>query len=266
MQESLFSVTQTLVMVAWGQASDRFGRKPVLVFSLACVAVSHTLFGFATAIWQMVLFRCLSGVFAGTVVTLRAMFTEISTPKTQARAFSFFAFASNLGIFLGPLMGGGLANPTKTYPNVFGHIQLFKSFPYALPTIVCGSFAASASLLSALFVKETLQVKKDGEDGPKPMSSWEILKSPGVSRVLGIYSIIMMTALGYTASKQLSIWYIRKSLKEASPSSLLVYRCQSRRFWLVTTDHIAFPRSWRLVTIIMAIDHLPSFATSSRYR
>jgi hypothetical protein len=36
------------------------------------------------------------------------MITENSTPKTQARAFSFFAFASNLGIFLGPLVGTSL--------------------------------------------------------------------------------------------------------------------------------------------------------------
>lgn len=191
-------------MVGWGQASDRFGRKPVLVFSLACVAVSHAMFGFATKIWQMVVFRCLSGVFAGTVVTLRAMFTEISTPKTQARAFSFFAFASNIGIFLGPLLGGGLANPVKNYPKVFGHVELFKRYPYALPTLVCGSFAASASLISALFVKETLQSKKDGGNGPKPMSTWEILKSPGVLRVLGIYSLIMMNALGYTAGESSS--------------------------------------------------------------
>ncbi|KAH0842364.1 hypothetical protein FOPE_07479 [Fonsecaea pedrosoi] len=36
--------------------------------------------------------------------TIRAMITEISTHKTQARAFSFFAFTGNLGIFLGPLL------------------------------------------------------------------------------------------------------------------------------------------------------------------
>jgi MFS-type transporter involved in bile tolerance (Atg22 family) len=37
--------------------------------------------------------------------TVRAMMTENSTPRTQARAFSFFAFSGNVGIFLGPLIG-----------------------------------------------------------------------------------------------------------------------------------------------------------------
>lgn len=93
------------VMILWGKAADRLGRKPVLVFSLAGVSVATALFGFSTEIWQMILFRCCAGVFAGTVVTVRAMISENSTPKTQARAFSWFAFASNAGIFVGPFIG-----------------------------------------------------------------------------------------------------------------------------------------------------------------
>jgi hypothetical protein len=87
------------------QASDRFGRKPVLVISLLGMTVASTLFGMSQKLWQMVLFRCVAGVFGGTVVTVRAMLSENSTKHTQARAFSFFAFASNMGIFIGPLIG-----------------------------------------------------------------------------------------------------------------------------------------------------------------
>ena len=94
-----------MLMISWGHAADRLGRKPVLVSSLAGVAVATTLFGFSKTIWQMILFRCLAGIFAGTLVTIRAMISENSTPKTQARAFSLFAFTGNLGIFLGPLLG-----------------------------------------------------------------------------------------------------------------------------------------------------------------
>lgn len=57
-----------LVMISWGKAADHFGRKPVLLFSLSGVAVATTLFGFSKTIWQMVLFRCIAGVFAGTIV------------------------------------------------------------------------------------------------------------------------------------------------------------------------------------------------------
>lgn len=67
-KESLFSLTQTVLMISWGRASDRFGRKPVLVFSLAGLSIASALFGFSTTLWQMILFRCCAGAFGGTVV------------------------------------------------------------------------------------------------------------------------------------------------------------------------------------------------------
>ena len=73
------------------------------------MAFATTLFGLSQSLWQLMLFRCLNGVFAGTVVTVRAMLSELSTKRTQARAFSYFAFAGNLGLFLGPLIGKSIA-------------------------------------------------------------------------------------------------------------------------------------------------------------
>lgn len=116
--ESLFSLTQMCVMIFWGRLSDRYGRKPVLVISLWGCAFAVALFGFAKTIWQMILFRCFAGVFAGTVVTIRTMISEHSTAKTQARAFSWFAFAGNLGILFGPLIGGALADPVHQYSTL----------------------------------------------------------------------------------------------------------------------------------------------------
>jgi MFS family permease len=55
-------------MLQWGRASDRIGRKPVLVFSLAGVAIATAIFGLSKTLWQMVLLRCCAGVFAGTIV------------------------------------------------------------------------------------------------------------------------------------------------------------------------------------------------------
>jgi MFS family permease len=57
-----------LLMISWGYAADRLGRKPVLVFSLAGVSIATALFGLSKTVWQMIVFRCFAGVFAGTVV------------------------------------------------------------------------------------------------------------------------------------------------------------------------------------------------------
>ena len=103
--ESLFSLTQMLLMIIYGRAADRLGRKPVLVFSLTGVGFATALFGMSKTVWQMIVTRCLAGVFAGSVVTVRTMLSENTTKESQGRAFSWYMFTRNLGIFLGPIVG-----------------------------------------------------------------------------------------------------------------------------------------------------------------
>ncbi|GAB7348318.1 hypothetical protein MBLNU459_g6295t1 [Dothideomycetes sp. NU459] len=198
--ESLFSLTQMTLMISWGRASDRFGRKPVLVVSLFGVAVSSSLFGLSKTVWQMILFRCFAGIFSGTVVTIRSMVQEHSTPATQARAFSLLSFAGNLGIFIGPVVGGALSNPAEQYPGAFGNVQFLVDYPYALPSLVTGLFGLSSGLISLFYIKETLATKETGKSGSEPpMTTWEVVKSPGVPPVLLLYCSISLLALAYTA-------------------------------------------------------------------
>ncbi|KAK8017799.1 tetracycline-efflux transporter [Apiospora rasikravindrae] len=188
--ESLFSLTQMLVMLVWGRAADRVGRKPVLVASLVGVCCATSIFGMATSLWQMVLFRCLAGVFAGTI----------------ARSFSFFAFAGNVGITVGPLLGGVLADPAQQYPRVFGGVRFFEAYPYALPSFAVGVVGLTAVVTSAFFVEETLVKKSKAtaqEEGQRPTakeeSTWELLKTPGVGIVLYVFAHVMLLAFAYTA-------------------------------------------------------------------
>ncbi|KAH7392953.1 major facilitator superfamily domain-containing protein [Pyrenochaeta sp. MPI-SDFR-AT-0127] len=199
--ESLFSATQMCVMIFWGRASDKWGRKPVLIISLVGVAVATTLFGMSQNLLQMILARCFAGVFAGSVVTVRAMLSENSTKHTQARVFSYFAFGRNLGLFLGPLIGGALERPAEKYTSTFGRIQFFHDYPYAFPGIVTSAVSLSAALSTLLFVKETLYIHRDNKkatDAP-PMSAWQLIKYPGVSQVLLIYNYVMLLAFTFTA-------------------------------------------------------------------
>lgn len=203
--ESLFSLTQASVMILWGKASDRVGRKPVLVFSLIGVSVATSIFGLAKTLGQMILFRCLAGVFAGSIVTIRTMLSEISTQRTQAAAFSWFAFSGNLGIFLGPLVGGSLADPAHQYPKFLGNVQFFVDYPYALSSFVVACVGFSGAAVTALGAKETLKrddsTSNDGISKPKDDSPsiLELLKAPGVSMVLYVYCWVGLLAVAYTA-------------------------------------------------------------------
>lgn len=51
-------------------------------------------------------------------------------------------------------LGGALSRPAVQYPSVFGRVQFFKDYPYALPTFTTGAIGATACVVSALFIKE----------------------------------------------------------------------------------------------------------------
>jgi MFS family permease len=70
----------------WARASDRWGRKPVLVLSLIGAFIATTAFGFSTHVWQMYLARFVAGVFGGNAMVLRTMFAESCDHSNQALA------------------------------------------------------------------------------------------------------------------------------------------------------------------------------------
>ncbi|KAH7033699.1 major facilitator superfamily domain-containing protein [Microdochium trichocladiopsis] len=265
--ESMFSLTQMCVMMFWGHAADRFGRKPILVFSLVAVSVATALFGLAQSIWQMVLFRCVAGVFAGTIVTIRVMITEHSTQATQARTFSWFAFAGNLGILFGPLLGGVLADPAAQYPAVFAGVPFFEKFPYALSSFVVGLIGLSAAVTSALFVEETLPAEvraataahnaivEDSEqqqdpngnsNKPPEQQTWRsLLREPGVGAAFYTYGHVMILAFAYTAIVPV-FWYTPPELGGFGFTYLLISSFMalngfSQATWLL----LIFPRLQR---------------------
>jgi Na+/melibiose symporter-like transporter len=207
--ESLFSVTQMAVLIFWGRLADRVGRKPVLLCSLVGLAIGPVLFCLATTIPEMIFFRCLAGMFSGSDLIIRTMIAENSTPKTQAKAFGWFSIGGNLGIFLGPVVGGALASPATQYPGLFGGIEFFERHPYALPGLATGVISLTGAVTVALFLKETLP----GEEGearhitsspshqqaPSRMSISEIVKAPNVILVLSLYGHVMLLAYAFTA-------------------------------------------------------------------
>jgi MFS family permease len=132
----------------------------VLLFSLFGAFVSSLLFGFSTRLWHMYAARCLAGIFGGNAVVIRTLFAEISDKSNQAKAFSYFAFAANIGQLVGPAIGGFLSRPATEYPNVFGGIQLFVDYPYALPCLVAGGYVFLTMVLAYFWLEEVSRMMR----------------------------------------------------------------------------------------------------------
>ncbi|KJZ76366.1 hypothetical protein HIM_04095 [Hirsutella minnesotensis 3608] len=253
--ESVFSLAQMCCLIFWGRLADRVGRKPVLVWSLVGMAVGPALFGVAASIWQMLLFRCLAGVFSGSGLVVRTMIGDHSTPETQALAFSWFGFAGNVGIFLGPIIGGLLAEPARHLPGLFGRSRFFVEYPYALPGFGIALVVATGAVTCTLFLEETLDKKTDatglpgsapdsGSDAGK-MSISQLVKAPGVAIVLGLYSHVMLLAFVFTSIIPLALFSpVSLGGMGFTPFQITLYMAvqgASQAMWLL----LVFPRLQR---------------------
>lgn len=202
--ESAFSVTQVMFLMAWGSLADKIGRKPVLVVSLIGMAIGQVLFGMSTTLWQMALFRSLTGIFSSANLVIRTMIAENCTPETRARAFSWYSTSGNIAVFLGPLLGGLVVDPAQQYPDIFSGIKFVEKYPYALSGLLVGFMGLTAAVGSAIFLQETLPSNstpdKNKDSYPESeQTTYQILTSPHVPRAMLIFGEVMLLAFSCVA-------------------------------------------------------------------
>lgn len=106
----VFAVTQFICAPLLGNLSDRFGRRPVLLFSLAGFGVNYALMGLAPTIGWLMLGRVVAGMFGATYSTANAFIADVSAPEKRAANFGLIGAAFGLGFIVGPVIGGLLAD------------------------------------------------------------------------------------------------------------------------------------------------------------
>src|SRR5215469_7758997 len=90
----------------FGNLSDRFGRRPVLLVSMFGFAFDYLIMALAPNITWLFVGRVISGITASSGSAAGAYVADVSTPENRARNFGRFQAAANAGILLGPALGG----------------------------------------------------------------------------------------------------------------------------------------------------------------
>ena len=111
-----FSLCQLIASPALGDLSDRYGRRPILVFSLVGTAVSFVMMALAHSVTMLFLSRIVDGLSGGNISTARAYVADITEPKDRAHAYGWIGAAFGLGFILGPAIAGVLARISYTAP------------------------------------------------------------------------------------------------------------------------------------------------------
>lgn len=102
----VYAVMQFIMMPIVGGLSDRFGRRPILLASLAAYSLDFLIMAVAPVIGVILVARILAGAFAATYSTANAYVADITEPEKRAARFGILGAAFGLGFIIGPGIGG----------------------------------------------------------------------------------------------------------------------------------------------------------------
>jgi DHA1 family tetracycline resistance protein-like MFS transporter len=111
-----FSLSQLIASPMLGDLSDRWGRRPVLIFSLLGTVVSFVMMALANSLAMLFAARIVDGLSGGNITTARAYIADVSTEENRAKAFGLLGAAFGLGFIVGPALGAAFSHISYTAP------------------------------------------------------------------------------------------------------------------------------------------------------
>lgn len=100
----------------WGRLSDRIGRRPIILVSVAVSIVGHLMFALAGALWVLFLARVLSGIGTANFGAAQAVVADTTSGAQRARGMGMLGAAFGLGFILGPALGGAMSQLSAAAP------------------------------------------------------------------------------------------------------------------------------------------------------
>src|SRR3954465_13688225 len=194
---AVFSLCQLLAAPALGDLSDRFGRRPILIFSLLGTVVSFVMLAIAHSVMMLFAARIVDGLSGGNISTARAYVADITEPKDRARAYGIIGAAFGLGFILGPALSG-----------------ILSGISYTAPIWAAAGLTLVATAMAWLWLPETVHRAQAGTGNPfrylRPL-----MRRPLVRRMLAIdfiywlafatfqttFSLFVARRFGFGASK-----------------------------------------------------------------
>jgi MFS transporter, DHA1 family, tetracycline resistance protein len=196
-----FAVMQFIFGPIVGSLSDRYGRRPVLLISLAVMCIDYLIMAVAGTIWLLFLTRVIGGITAATQSTATAYIADISPPEKKAANFGLVGAAFGIGFVLGPVIGGLLAE--------FG-----TRAPFYAAAALAGANVVFGYLVLAETVTDRIR-RPFSLRRANPLGAFrKIGQLPGVNRLLLLFFLYEFAFIVYPA-----IWaYFSKEAFGWSPS------------------------------------------------
>jgi DHA1 family tetracycline resistance protein-like MFS transporter len=177
---ALYALMQFLFSPMLGALSDRYGRRPVLLLSLAGAAADYLLMAVAPNLLWLYVGRMLSGITGANMAVATAYIVDVTKEGDRAKRFGQMGAMFGIGFIIGPLLGGAL-----------GEWHLRAPF-------LAASAMNALNLLMGLFV---LPESRQPGTGPRekmrlnPFAAFHRLKGkPGLGQLIGVYAVITLAS------------------------------------------------------------------------
>jgi MFS family permease len=192
-----FSIAQVAAAPLWGRFSDRWGRRPALLFGLIGSAVAFLIFGFATAVWLLFLSRLAQGAAGGTTSVMQAYIADSVVPEERAKALGWLSAATNTGVMLGPVLGSLSWQLGSEAPGVIAAALCFLNFVFAF------RWLPESSSVDTVAAAETMKAMGELPEKKKSVRKmvWETMIHPtsDTAQLIWIYATAMMAFGSMTA-------------------------------------------------------------------
>jgi DHA1 family tetracycline resistance protein-like MFS transporter len=187
----VFALMQFLCSPLIGNLSDRFGRRPVLITSLAMLGVDYLITGLAPTIAWLFLGRFLSGIAGAAYTTANAYIADVSPPEKRAANFGLVGAAFGIGFVVGPAVGG-----------------LLGQYGSRVPFYVSAGFAFANALYGLIVLKESLPRGRRRAFElwrANPLGALIALKR--FPLLIGMFGVVVLMRLGHDANPVIWTYY-----------------------------------------------------------
>ena len=181
---AVYSLMSMLSAPLWGRLSDRVGRRPVLMASVAAAALAYLWLGFATQLWMVFAARAFAGACAGNIAAAQAYIADVTPPEKRARGMGMIGAAFGLGFIVGPVLGGMVAgNDLKT-----ADLQT--------PGLIAAALSAIALLGVVFLLRESLSATAHREPRGRIAALRDALRRPMLGRLLVLFFVVILAFSG----------------------------------------------------------------------